>query len=135
MVCEGGPAGWTLSPSIFSLRASLNTSFRTFRQRNSIPARGNEISSGASAVIRILRRSPWRTIKGIRPAGLVAKENRRERGLPPRGEQIKLNREEEKTRENLGGERGILMEGRGFARFRKNCLLYYVRAYEGWNDL
>lgn len=32
----------------FSLRVSLNTSFRTFRQRNSIPARGNEISWDAS---------------------------------------------------------------------------------------
>lgn len=47
--CTSGPFGWTLSRSISFLRASasLNTSFRTFRQRNSILARGNEISSGA----------------------------------------------------------------------------------------
>lgn len=47
--CTNGPFGWTLSRSISFLRAgaSLNTSFRTFRQRNSILARGNEISSGA----------------------------------------------------------------------------------------
>lgn len=47
--CTSGPFGWTLSRSISFLRAgaSLNTSSRTFRQRNSILARGNEISSGA----------------------------------------------------------------------------------------
>jgi len=104
------------SPSLRArARASLNTSFPTFRQRNSILARDNEISAGArrvSSVIRILRRTTWHTIR----ASSV--------WLPVEGKSslARIRREEEKET-----TRDAMLDTRARNQRGRPVFLYYAR--------
>lgn len=141
--CTSGPFGWTLPRSISSLRASLNTSFRTFRQRNSILARGNEISpkgredarEESHPVIRILRRTPWCTIRAF--FLLAFRGSRRESSLAHGFAAVRARRKISATRRNLRerkrerkGEKNAMMDTRDRGR-----PVFYITRGIMWGEM